>query len=343
MARFRGVGLSDGVSFGNIVKISDYNKRVLFEYVDNKEKEKLRVREALAFAEEYQKSLIEKYKSDEEIKDILTSYLYMIKDEELLKKLDKTIDTISCRAEYAIKTEFENIIDYIVSGESEYLKSRGDDIYGIMDKILKVLSGNKAPGAKDLKPNSVITADIVSPIFLAGADISKIVGIITSSESPTSHLTIVANSLKIPMVTCSEDDLKNMFNKQDVIIDGMDGVVITEPSELDKNYYNDLIIKLKEENHKTERFKKLKGQTKDGVKIAVEANICSKEDVDTACMEGAEGVGLVRTEMLFSHLDNVPNIKIKQKFIKKLWKKRQIIMWCSDFLTFQRKKISLIL
>ena len=318
MAKFNGVSLSDGISYGNIVKVKDNNQHIFFSPTKDKENEKHRVREALNFAEEYQLALIEKYKDDDEIRNILTSYLYMIKDEDLLKKLDETIDSISCKAEYAIQTEFEKVINSMLLGESEYLKSRGDDLYSVMNKILKLLSGNKSADANDLQAGSVVTAEMLSPIFLAGADINKIVGIITSSSSPTSHLAIVARSLKIPMVTCTKEDMNSMADDQIVIIDGTNGMVITNPTAEDMQYYDNLMCDLNAEKEKLERYKELEGKTIDGIRIAVQANIVSKEDVAWACREGAEGIGLVRTEMLFHNMSRIPTMEQQMAVYKEI-------------------------
>ncbi len=334
MAKFKGVSLSDGISYGNIVKVKNYNQHIFFNPIEDKENEKLRVRKALTYAEEYQTALIEKYKDDEEIRNILTSYLYMIKDEDLLSKLDQIIDTISCQAEYAIQTEFENVINSMLLSESEYLKSRGDDLYSVMNKILRVLSGNKSTDPNDLQAGSVIASETISPIFLAGADVNKIAGIITSRSSPTSHLAIAARSLKIPMVTCSKEDLNKMQDDQIVIIDGTDGVVITNPSGLDMQYYDNLMCNLNAEKEKLERYKELEGKTIDGIRIAVQANVCSKEDVEWASTQGAEGIGLVRTELLFHNMSRLPTMEQQLAAYKEIVEKapgKSVVFRLFDF------------
>ncbi|MEF9983483.1 MAG: phosphoenolpyruvate--protein phosphotransferase [Oscillospiraceae bacterium] len=322
MTTIKGISLSSGIAYGNIIKLNNSTVYVPFQKCDDPENEKLRARKGIKLAITQQSKLIEKYSEDNEMSDILVSYLYMIKDPDLLAQIDIIIDDMNCNAEYAVKTAFERVIFSVSNCESDYLKSRGEDLTNVMNKIIKHLAGDiDIEEADDIAPGSVLVAENITPVALAKLDIKNVSGIITSNSGPASHLAIIARSIQIPAICCTKEDIKKITDNQIVIIDGNDGLAIVNPSSSDMSYYDDLLYKLNSQKEKLNRFIGIEGRTNDGIRIPIQSNIFTDSDIDIAVQEGAEGIGLVRTETLFHKQSNLPSFEKQYQVYKKIVEK----------------------
>lgn len=316
-----GVPLSSGFAMGNVFKIENSSVSIALKQCSDTENEKKRVKKAIIEATEHQKQMIEKFTDNSTVNEILITYLYMINDPDLLAKIYNAIDNFQCSAEYAVKTAFDNIIFSVKSTSNEYIQSRSQDIYGIMKKIINFLQNNiyeETELYNKIKPNTILACKYITPVILSKMKMENIIGIITTESGPASHLAVVSKSLQIPTVSCSKENFEKISNNIFAVVDGNNGNVITDISNEEKCNFEKILSKLGLENQSLQRFATIKATTADGFKLPVQANVSRIDDVDTALKNGAEGIGLIRTETLFNEFCCLPDIHIQREIYKEI-------------------------
>ena len=306
-----GVPASAGIAIGQAVvidtrKIERYPKLRISE--DRVEDEIKRFDDAVVLS---QKQIIEATKALEShhvIKEhslILETHLLMLKDPALMERVKQLISMDYINAEWALKNALQEIEEDFEAIDDEYIKSRMADTTFVGERLLRNLIGKKTSGFHILE-NSIIVAHDLSPADTAMLNKNKVLGFATDAGGLTSHTAIIAHSLEMPAVVGLEN-ASSLVNPGDtLILDGISGVVIVNPSESQIREYQNrarsflsLEIKLKEKA-------KEPAITKDGKYIKVKGNLEFKEEVKTVLDHGAEGIGLYRTEFLYLNRRDIP-------------------------------------
>lgn len=236
---------------------------------------------------------------------ILETHLLMLTDPSLISRVRQLIHEEFINAEWALKIALQEIEkDFDPIGD-EYIKSRVADTTFVGERLLRNLIGKKTSGF-NLLENSIIVSHDLSPADTAMLNKEKVLGFATDVGGLTSHTSIIAHSLEIPAVVGLEN-ASSLINPGDkLIVDGISGVVIVNPStsqisdyEHRAKSYLSIELKLKEKS-------KLPAITKDGKYVKVKGNLEFKEEVKTVLDHGAEGIGLYRTEFLYLNRKDIP-------------------------------------
>lgn len=202
----------------------------------------------------------------------------------------------------AVTTE---VSDMLAALPDEYLSARADDIRDVGDRLLGLLSNQGASPSTAFAAGSVVVADELTPSQTAQLT-NEVVALVTRRGSKTGHAAIIARTLGIPMVVGAGEVLDGLEDGATVVIDGDAGTVDIGPTEAE--------LRSVRERQQAQAIKReqamaaVHGQavTQDGKRIEVFANIGSPKDVETALTNGAEGVGLFRTEFLYQENDHWP-------------------------------------
>ena len=232
--------------------------------------------------------------------DILNFSIMMLEDELLSQEVLDFIGTEQVNAEWAINSVLTKKSEAFRKVEDIYMKERLADFYYLGERILRNLHGVHDE-ISYLAAESVLIAHDLSAVDVVSYAKHHVIGIVTDIGAFTSHSAIVAKSLGIPTVMGLEDITARVTPGDTIFIDGFKGTVILNPdkNELKKfkkrrtNY-----IKLEKQLLK---YAKLKGKTLDDIEISVNANIEIIEELDLARSYGAEGIGMYRTEFLFTN------------------------------------------
>ncbi|MGE5263656.1 MAG: phosphoenolpyruvate--protein phosphotransferase, partial [Acidobacteriota bacterium] len=236
---------------------------------------------------------------------IFGAHQLFVQDEELLSALKEMIEHQRLNAEAAVYDAFEHYAEALANLEEEYFKARSQDVRDVRQRVLRCLQGKNAEGDSLAKP-SVIVADDLSPSDTIQFERSNILGICTIRGGPTSHTVILARGLGIPAVVSTPLTLDQVEEGTLLVLDGGTGDVILGPTlaELDR-------AKQRQARWQAMRASQLSsaqlpGTTQDGHRVEVVANIGGLEDAKLALEQGAEGVGLFRTEFLYLDRDRLP-------------------------------------
>ena len=237
---------------------------------------------------------------------ILETHMMMLTDPALSGRVRELITTEHINAEWALKTALLEIEKSFESIGDEYIKSRVADTTFVGERLLRNLIGKKTRGCH-LLDNSIIVAHDLSPADTAMLNREKILGFATDVGGMTSHTSIIAHSLEMPAVVGLENASKLINPGDNLILDGISGVVIVNPSENQILEYEHrarsfitLELKLKEKA-------KSPAITRDGKYVKVKGNLEFKDEVKTVLDHGAEGIGLYRTEFLYLNRNHVPS------------------------------------
>ena len=257
-------------------------------------------------------------KVSEEKAAIFDAHITLLEDEDLLEEVNDIIANDKVCAEYALSQGIEVYRKILSEVEDEYLRERAGDLVDISDRWIRNIQGEEIADVSNLPKDSIVVARDLTPSDTANLDLDNTLAFITEIGGRTSHTSIMARSLELPAVVGIGEIVKDLKNEQTIIVNGNTGNVIINPS--DESI--DSCLKLKEEFDKKRALLKEYAHkdaiSKDGTKIRVYANIGSPADLGGALKNGADGIGLYRTEFLFMENTDFPTEEEQFKAYKEV-------------------------
>lgn len=238
---------------------------------------------------------------------IFDAHLLVLDDPELINPIEEKIKNDKASAPHALTEVSQNFITIFESMDNEYMKERAADIRDVSKRVLAHLLGVELPNPSIIDESVVIVGHDLTPSDTAQLNKQYVQGFVTNIGGRTSHSAIMSRSLEIPAVVGTKSITESVEQGDMVIIDGLTGDVIIDPTE----------DELKGYQHKRESFfadrealKQLRDEpskTKDGQHVELAANIGTPNDLPGVKDNGAEGIGLYRTEFLYMGRDTMPS------------------------------------
>lgn len=243
----------------------------------------------------------------EEKAAIFEGHIMLLEDEDLEQEIESRIQTKLETADAAIKAVFEAQALELESLDDEYLKERAADIRDIGKRLLKNILNMHIVDLSAINEESILIATDLTPSETAQLNLDKVLGFITDIGGRTSHTSIMARSLELPAIVGTTNATQQIKSGDFIILDGVNNKIYVNPSneiiEQQKKIQADFI----KEKNELAKLKDLPAITLDGHQVEVCANIGTIRDVPGAERNGAEGVGLYRTEFLFMDRDSLPS------------------------------------
>lgn len=295
-SEIKGIPASMGIAMGKAVVL----KPELFFIVENgndkynqdEERDKLYLA-IESVRREYIESIAKINVDSAELTAILQAELMILEDEYFVSTIENRIST-NISASKAVYEEFEKNKSLLKQAENQIFRDRITELDNIEKKILNKIINNENP--VKLQKDSIIVAQSISPTdFLWYVD-NNINGLITEVGGITSHLAILANSYHVPTIMGVSNATKNIEDGNFLIIDAFDGSVIINPTQEIIEIYKTKLQQISEHIDSLGKLINLPSITKDKVKVQLWCNANSKEDLNNALINKAEGIGLVRTE-----------------------------------------------
>ncbi len=238
---------------------------------------------------------------------IFNAHLMVLEDKVLHGQVISRMKKRKRNISFVFAEVLNSYIAALSSAKDEYLRDRSGDIADVGKRILKNLVGAQERSMENLGEKSIIIAYDLSPSDTAMMHKGRVLGFATDIGGRTSHTAIMAKSLEIPAVVGLENVTDMVSNGDFVILDGIHGMVLVNPSR-------QLIDKYQEEKEKYESIERdlgelrlLAGETLDGKKVGVAGNIELPEDVASVLSHGAQGIGLYRTEYFYMNRADLPS------------------------------------
>lgn len=236
--------------------------------------------------------------------EIFDAHLAMVGDPELAGLIDAAVDE-GWDASTAVFRACQAFIELLSGLEEEGQRSRADDLKDLRRRWLAHIEGRASSGP-GVGAACILIADDLTPSETAGLDLDLVKGFLTAAGSRTSHASILARSLGLPAATGAAAVLAAVKNGQLVAFNGRTGEVVLDPDEGEQRRFRDAQEREAADRARQKTFSALATSTLDGSHVDLAANIGRVEDVNAVVENGAEGVGLFRSEFLFLDRDKAP-------------------------------------
>jgi phosphotransferase system enzyme I (PtsI) len=305
----KGIGVSPGICIGRAYLIDRNKIRVIKEHIpENKIDEEIdRFREAVELSKEQLLRIKDKLKNKEiHVSDIIDVHLMILEDKMIIDETISLIKGNRINAEGSLSIILDNIKKGFANFDEDYIRGRVRDIEYIVDRILRNLVGRRERSLIQTEDNVIVVAYDLSPAETAGMSKDRVLGFITDIGGKTSHTAIMARALEVPAVVGLRSATDLIKDSDSLIVDGLEGLVIINPTENDIKEYHNKRVRFKSYERKLLKYAKLPAETKDGINIRLAANIEMVEEIPSIIEHGAEGVGLYRTEFLYMNRGKYP-------------------------------------
>ena len=243
----------------------------------------------------------------EEKAAIFEGHLMILEDEELEEEIIDYLRSNKVNASVAASKIIDQQVEMLSEIDDEYLKERAGDIRDIGNRLIKNILGMHIVDLGDITEESILVAYDLTPSETAQLNLEKVLGFITDIGGRTSHTSIMARSLELPAIVGTNDVTTRVNTGDYLILDAVNNRVYVNPTQAEIDELKTLEAKLAEEKAELAKLKDLLAVTLDGHKVDVVANIGTIRDCEGAHRNGAEGVGLYRTEFLFMDRDQLPS------------------------------------
>jgi phosphotransferase system enzyme I (PtsI) len=307
----KGIGVSPGVAIGKAFRVDRDRVSLVYYYLPSPaqtEKEKKRFDAAVDKAETDLKEIKSKIAGEfPEHGFILDTHIHMLRDRMIYDETIRLIEEQGINAEWALRQAVENAQLIFAQIEDEYIRSRISDVDYVAERVLENLTGQNRRSVAGIKERVIIVAQDLSPADTLQLQVEKTLGFVTDMGGKTSHTAIITRSLDIPAVVGLENVYQAVRSGELMVVDGYAGKVIIDPDEELLNHYYERQYQLDNYRKEVARCAELPAETEDGYTIKIQANIELLEEVVAVIDNGAEGVGLYRTEYLYLNLDAPPD------------------------------------
>ncbi|OYS90694.1 phosphoenolpyruvate--protein phosphotransferase [Limosilactobacillus reuteri] len=307
--QINGIAASDGVGIAPAYLLTKPNLNFEKYHISDPNSEKARLHRAfdkiIQKLKETKEKLVDKLNAEDLA--IFDTHIAILNDPEMIKQVENRITNQRLNAESAFTEVITKMIKTLqaMTG-NEYMQERATDFQNIQDQVLAELEGKKLPNLRELDHPVIIVAHSIGPADTSQMDGRFVKGIITDLGGRTSHAAIMARSLQIPAIVGCNDITKKVQNGQRVIVDGFEGSAIIEPSTNDVKQYQKIADKFMNVRQQWKKMVNQPSVTADGQQYKISANIGSSVDISSAIENGADGVGLFRTEFLYMKSDHLP-------------------------------------
>lgn len=238
---------------------------------------------------------------------IFEAHLLMLQDPEFRENIVSEIQSKQCFSSFAIDVVSKRFIEMFEAMDNEYMRERALDIKDISSRVLRHVLGIETSDLSHLEEEIILVARDITPSQMASIDLTKILGIVTEIGGKTSHTAIMARTLELPAVVGLKGATAHILSGNVLIIDGESGEVYVNPDQDTIRIFENRRSEILQIKNELLTFRDQEAITKDGRKIYLEANIASPLDLDSVLKNGADGIGLFRTEFIFMDRNKAPS------------------------------------
>ncbi|WP_188454081.1 phosphoenolpyruvate--protein phosphotransferase [Virgibacillus oceani] len=308
MANINGIAASSGIAIAKAYQLVTPNLSFDRKKVDNPNEEVERLNKALLTSKQELEKIKEHAKKEigEEHAEIFSAHLLVLSDPELINPIKEKIKTENMMAEAALEDTANMFIEMFKTMDNEYMRERAADIQDVTKRVLAHLLGVTFPDPALIDEEVIVIAQDLTPSDTAQLNRQFVKGFATDIGGRTSHSAIMARSLEIPAVVGTKEISSTVHQNDMIIVDGLEGIVIVNPSEDDIAAYKEKQIAFGKQKDIWAQLKDEPTTTSDGEQVELAANIGTPDDVHGVLNNGGEGVGLYRTEFLYMGKSDLP-------------------------------------
>src|SRR6058998_3429900 len=238
---------------------------------------------------------------------IFDAHLLVVEDRTLIDEVLRKLETDPCNVEWIFQEVATRYAETLNKIDDPYLRERALDIQDVTKRVIHNLQGKAPKTFLALSESHILVAHNLTPSDTASMNRTNVLGIATDLGSRTSHAAILARSLGIPAIVGLHDITAKLETGQEVLLDGNDGYLIVDPTPETLAHYVKVESRRAKVVAQLKELRETRSTTRDGRHIVLSANIELPEDVDAVEANGAEGIGLYRTEFLYLNRNTLPS------------------------------------
>ncbi|WP_027107680.1 phosphoenolpyruvate--protein phosphotransferase [Lacticigenium naphthae] len=308
-AKLSGIAASDGIAIAKSYLLVEPDLSFESKNISDADGEINRLSDAIDKSKsdlEMIKENAKKTLGEEEAK-VFDAHLMVLSDPDLISSIENAIREEKINVETALQNATDTFITMFEAMEDNpYMQERAADIKDVRKRVLAYLLGVKLPSPATIDEEVIIIAEDLTPSDTAQLNKQFVKAFVTNVGGRTSHSAIMARSLEIPAIVGTKSITENVKDGDMLIVDGLEGEILINPSESELKEYkkkNEEYAELKKE---WDRLVNEKTITKDGNHVELAANIGTPKDLIGVKENGAEAVGLYRTEFLYMDSSELP-------------------------------------
>ncbi|NOW96838.1 phosphoenolpyruvate--protein phosphotransferase [Mucilaginibacter sp. SG564] len=316
-----GIGVSPGITIGKasllkkqeaalsgVVLANDADITIEIEKFNN----------AVALSVQDVETMINSYDQSQgkEGLEILETHIELLTDPQISEDVTEKISKEKKNANDAVIEVIADAVQLFTNMEDEYLSTRAADVQDIGDRLLRNLNSSIPDTTTTYEADTIIIAEDLTPSDTISMDTTHVAGFVTQVGGRTSHAAIIARSRGVPAIVGCGITLTEIKDGDLLILDGQSGAIIINPDQNTIDQYRIKQDNWQAQNNLLRSLKDTPATTTDGINIKLFANIGDANDMEQAIGFGAEGSGLLRTELLFMGRDALPDEEEQFEFYK---------------------------
>jgi len=310
-----GSGIGRGIAIGQAYVLKNSDIEIPHSSLEQAEvtAEVKRFRSAILATENTYKALLKNLPKDapKESAAFINAHMLMLRDPMIMDTSIKIIRTEMVNAEYALQTQADTLIKVFEQMQDAYLRAKKADVQHVTNRVLRNLLNIVSHSLDEFNDEDlggkIIVGKDLSPAETIFIKDRKVVSFVTDLGSQISHTAIIARSLKMPAVVGLHGSTRYIKDNDVLIVDGMRGIIIINPSDKILREYKARQGKIRARERELNTLTKKASKTVDGVRIQLLGNIENAKDAKALIKVNAAGVGLYRTEYLFMNRAQAPN------------------------------------
>jgi phosphotransferase system enzyme I (PtsI) len=306
--KVNGIGASAGIVISKVFRLEDITLDIPTHNCVNAKDEMGKLKNAIEKAQQtisvIKKNTLETL--DEEHAMIFDAHMQIANDPEIYAQVKQKVESENLNVVKAYSDVTTMFADLFASMDNAYMKERAADVKDVSRRVIANLLDITLNDPSTINSEVIICANDLTPSDTAQLNKKYVKGFVTNIGGRTSHSAIMARTLEIPAVVGTINVLDSVEDGDIIILNGMEGYVILNPTEDEIKDHKQAQAKYLEKVAIYKQFKDKKTITKDGLHVELAANIGNPEDMDGVIANGAEGVGLYRTEFLYMNSPTFP-------------------------------------
>lgn len=308
MSFIKGIAASNGIAIAKAYILATPDLSFEKKNVDNPETEIERLNHALDISKQELEKIKEHTRKSlgDEYAEVFSAHLLVLSDPELINPIQEKIKSEQVIAETALEETANMFIDLFKSMDNEYMRERAADIRDVTKRVMAHLLNVSFPDPALIDAEVIVIAEDLTPSDTAQLNKQFVKGFTTNIGGRTSHSAIMARTLEIPAVVGTQSILSDVSEGDMVIVDGLEGKVIINPTHEEIASYKKKHEEFEEQKRVWAELKNVPTVSADNVQVELVANIGTPEDVAGVINNGGEGVGLYRTEFLYMGKSELP-------------------------------------
>lgn len=305
-----GLAASNGIAIAPAYLLVGSDLPVQKQHTNDKDHEVTRLHDSFAFSRQELRRIRDQAheRLGQRAAAVVDTQLAMLGDPALFAMMRQEIMQSGVTAEWAVKQTADHYLTiFEKQNDNDYLQARGTAMRDVAKRLLSHLMAVELPDPQKLDHRAIIVAANITPTDTAQFDRRYVAGLVTDTGGRTSHFTIMSRTLSLPVVVGTKTGTTEIQNGDLLIVDGIHGKVIVRPTEEELEQYRLLAGKFAREQEAWGAVRNQQTISADGRHFEVAANVGTLADMEDARKNGAEGIGLLRTEFLYMNQSRLPS------------------------------------